>query len=206
MQLKQNMEQNMDYIVYDTEFSQPQPKLYNPNSRFRPNPVSPFEIIEIGAVKVSENLEITETFNRLIKPVIYRRLSPIVIRKTGIKPKDLETGENFRKAITDFREFCGQDYVLCTWSTNDVKILQKNCTYHKLPYEWIERYYDIQSRCTRVLGLPKNQSVGLKNALNALDIEVDGKLHRALDDAIHTAKIFIEVFNEEMREQISKLS
>jgi inhibitor of KinA sporulation pathway (predicted exonuclease) len=57
-----------------------------------------------------------------------------------------------------------------------------------------------------VLGLPKNQSVGLKNALNALDIEVDGKLHRALDDAIHTAKIFIEVFNEEMREQISKLS
>ncbi|HHT65655.1 MAG: exonuclease domain-containing protein [Caldicoprobacterales bacterium] len=196
----------MDYIVYDTEFSQPQPKLYNPNSRFRPNPVSPFEIIEIGAVKVSENLEITETFNRLIKPVIYRRLSPIVIRKTGIKPKDLETGENFRKAITDFREFCGQDYVLCTWSTNDVKILQKNCIYHKLPYEWIERYYDIQSRCTRVLGLPKNQSVGLKNALNALDIEVDGKLHRALDDAIHTAKIFIEVFNEEMREQISKLS
>jgi inhibitor of KinA sporulation pathway (predicted exonuclease) len=42
----------------------------------------------------------------------------------------------------------------------------------------------------------------LKNALNALDIEVDGKLHRAMDDAIHTAKLFIKIFNEEMREQI----
>jgi DNA polymerase III epsilon subunit-like protein len=95
MQLKlKTWSRDMDYIVYDTEFSQPQPKLYNPNSRFRPNPVSPFEIIEIGAVKVSKDLEITETFSTdLIKPAIYRRLSPIVVRKTGIKPKDLESGD-----------------------------------------------------------------------------------------------------------------
>ena len=196
----------MNYIVYDTEFSQPQPKLYNPNSRFRPNPVSPFEIIEIGAAKVNQNLEITETFSRLIKPVIYRRLSPIVIRKTGIKPADLKNGVSFRKAISDFRKFCGQDYILCTWSTNDVKILQKNCIYHNLPYDWISRYYDIQSRCTRVLGLPKSQAVGLKNALNALGIQVEGRLHRAMDDAIHAAKIFIEVYNEEMAVQISMMS
>jgi len=196
----------MDYIVYDTEFSQPQPKLYNPNSRFRPNPVSPFEIIEIGAAKVSKDLEITDTFSRLIKPAIYRRLSPIVVRKTGIKPKDLESGDCFRKAISDFRKFCGDEYILCTWSTNDVKILKKNCIYHRLPYDWVERYYDIQSKCTQILGLPKNQSIGLKNALNAMNIEVDGKLHRAMDDAIHTAKLFIKIFNEEMREQINKIS
>jgi inhibitor of KinA sporulation pathway (predicted exonuclease) len=196
----------MDYIVYDTEFSQPQPKLYNPNSRFRPNPVSPFEIIEIGAAKVNEELEITETFSRLVKPVIYRRLSPIVMRKTGIKPTDLELGDSFRKVITDFRRFCGEDFILCTWSSNDVKILQKNCIYHKLPCDWISRYYDIQSRCTRVLGLPKNQAVGLKNALAALGIEVDGRLHRAADDAINTARILIKVFNEEMKEQLSKLN
>ncbi|NLB41969.1 MAG: exonuclease domain-containing protein [Clostridiales bacterium] len=194
----------MDYIVYDTEFSQPQPKLYNPNSRFRPNPISPFEVIEIGAAKVNEDLEITETFTRLVRPIIYRRLSPIVIRKTGIKPKDLEDGESFTDVITDFREFCGEDFLLCTWSTNDVEILQKNCIYHKLPYEWIGKYFDIQSRCTRVLGLPKNQAVGLKNALKALNIEVEGRLHRALDDAIHTAKIFIEVFSDETKDQLYK--
>lgn len=194
----------MDYIVYDTEFSQPQPKLYNPNSRFRPNPKCPFEVIEIGAVKVNENLEIVENFSRLVKPVIYRRLSPIVIRKTGIKPSDLEDGDSFRDVITDFRDFCGKDFILCTWSTNDAEILQKNCIYHKLPYEWVGKYYDIQSRCTRVLGLPKNQAIGLKNALNAFNIEVDGRLHRALEDAIHTAKLFIEVFNEETKKQLYK--
>jgi len=195
----------MDYIIYDTEFSQPQPKLYNPNSRFRPNPVSPFEIIEIGAAKVSENLEITATFSRLIKPVIYRKLSPIVMRKTGIRPSDLEAGVSFRKAITEFREFCGEDFVLCTWSTNDVKILQRNCIYHKVPYDWTARYFDIQSRCTRILGLPSNQSVGLKNALNAFGIDVNGRLHRAMDDAVNTARIFIKVFSEDIRDQINNL-
>ena len=195
----------MNYIVYDLEFSQPQPKLYNPNSRFRPNPVCPFEIIEIGAAKVSEKMEITDTFTSLVKPVIYRRLSPIVIRKTGIKPADLETGVSFPEAIADFQEFCGEDYLLCTWSTNDVKILQDNCTYHNLPSGWVSKYYDIQSRCTKVLGLPKSQAIGLKNALHALDIEVDGRLHRAKEDAFHTAKIFIEVYSEETRKQITSL-
>jgi DNA polymerase III epsilon subunit-like protein len=192
----------MNYIVLDTEFSQPQPKLYNPNSRFRPDPVSPFEIIEIGAVRVSEDLKITSVFSRLIKPAIYRRLSPIVIRKTGIRLQDLKSGDDFRKVIADFQEFCGSDYILCTWSTNDIRILKKNCIYHKLPYDWIERYYDIQSICTKILGLPKSQAVGLKNALNAFNIEIDGKLHRALDDALHTAKLFIKVFNEDIKEQI----
>ncbi|HCS72296.1 MAG TPA: exonuclease [Clostridiales bacterium] len=194
----------MNYIVYDTEFNQPQPKLYNPNSRFRPNQLCPFEIIEIGAAKVSENLEITDSFSRLVKPVIYRRLSPIVIRKTGIKPTDLKDGDGFSNAIADFREFCGKDFLLCTWSTNDVRILQRNCIYHKLPFEWLGNYLDIQKQCTKVLGLPKSQAVGLKNALRALNIKVDGRLHRAMDDAIHSAKIFIEVFSDVKKEQISE--
>lgn len=195
----------MNYIIYDTEFSQPQPKLYNPNSRFKPNPVSPFEIIEIGAVKVSENLEIIDTFSRLIKPVIYRRLSPIVIRKTGITGKDLKKGESFRKVIRDFREWVGENYILCSWSSNDVQILKKNCEYHRIDCQWLCQYYDIQKYCTKALGLPSNQAIGLKNALKVLDIDVDIKLHRALADAIHTAKVFIEVYNEEMKYSMSHM-
>ncbi len=195
----------MDYIVYDTEFSQPQPKLYNPNSRFKPNVISPFEVIEIGAARVSEDLEITGTYNCLVKPVIYRRLSPIVIKKTGIKPHDLEKGMNFKRAIEGFKEFCGEDFILCTWSSNDVQILQRNCQYHKIESDWIGQYYDVQKHCTKVLGCPKNQTIGLKNALLALDIEVDGKLHRAQEDAYYTAKVFIRVYCAEMQSQMDAI-
>lgn len=194
----------MDYIVYDTEFSQPQPKLYNPNSRFKPNPISPFEIIEIGAVKVSADFQITDTFTRLIKPVIYSRLSPIVMRKTGIRPHDVQHGIGFTQAVEEFLCFCGKDFILCSWSSNDVQILQKNCHYHKFGCTWLEPYYDIQKHATAVLGYDKNQTVGLKNALTALSIDVEGRLHRALEDAYYTAQVFIRVHSEEMQRQLDK--
>lgn len=195
----------MDYIVYDTEFSQPQPNLYNPNSRFKPNPISPFEIIEVGAVKVSGDLQITGTFTRLIKPVIYYRLSPIVMRKTGIRPHELQQGISFKQAMEEFLAFCGENFILCSWSSNDVKILQKNCLYHKFAGTWLEPYYDIQKHVTAVLGYNKNQTVGLKNALSALNIDVESKLHRALEDAYYTAQVFIRVHSEEMQRQLDKI-
>lgn len=188
----------MNFIVYDTEFSQPQPKLYNANSGFRPNPISPFEVIEIGAVKVNENLEITDSFQRLVRPVIYKRLSPIVVRKTGITKRELVTkGENFRKVIQDFKKWAGRDFILCTWSSNDMMILRKNCRFHRLECDWLHQYYDVQKYCSRLLGLPEHQAIGLKRALNTLQIDVEGKLHRALEDAFHTAKILVEVLRRE---------
>ena len=55
----------MNYIVFDLEWNQsPGGKRYS-NSRL------PFEIIEIGAVKLNEKKEIVDSFQRLIKPQVY---------------------------------------------------------------------------------------------------------------------------------------
>lgn len=194
----------MDYIVFDTEFNQPQPKLYNPNIKFKPNRISPFEIIEIGAVKVNQQLEIVDTFQSFIDPVIYKRLSPIVSRKTKITKKDLKKGENFVKVMREFRKWIGNEYILCTWSNNDIREMKRNCKYHDIDYEWLENYYDIQLHCTKLLGLPKSHAIGLKNSLHAFDIEQDADFHRAIDDALYTAKVFIKVFSEEMHHEILK--
>ncbi len=192
----------MNYIVIDTEFNQPQPKLYNPNIKFKPNPISPFEIIEIGAAKVNDQLEIVDTFQSFIDPVIYKRLSPIVSRKTKITKKDLKKGENFAKVIKDFRNWMDTEYILCTWSNNDIREMKKNCIYHNIDSNWLESYYDIQLHCTHILNLPKHNAIGLKNALKAFDIEQDAGMHRALEDAIYTAKVFIKVFSTEMKKDI----
>jgi inhibitor of KinA sporulation pathway (predicted exonuclease) len=194
----------MHYIIYDTEFNQPQPKLYNANIKFKPNPISPFEIIEIGAVKVNENMEIVSTFQCFIKPIIYKRMSPIVMRKTKITKKDLKTGIGFPKVMKDFKKWIGDEYILCTWSNNDVRELKRNCNYHKLDCQWLDRYYDLQKYCTRLLGLPQGQTIGLKNALEAFGVPADAKLHRALEDALYTAKILIKISNEEMKNEMLK--
>ena len=55
----------MNYIVFDLEWNQ------NPDGRKHPDSRLPFEIIEIGAVKLNEKREIIDTFQCLIKPKVY---------------------------------------------------------------------------------------------------------------------------------------
>lgn len=56
----------MNYIVFDLEWNQ------NPAGKKSRNDKLPFEIIEIGAVKVNSRKEITDSFHRLIKPQVYK--------------------------------------------------------------------------------------------------------------------------------------
>lgn len=194
----------MNYIVFDTEFNQPQPKLFNPNIKFKPNSICPFEVIEIGAVKVNQQLEIVDTFQSFIDPIIYKRLSPIVSRKTRITKKDLKNGESFIKVMKAFRTWIGDEYILCTWSDNDIREMKKNCIYHNIEYEWLDNYYDIQIHCTKLLGLPKSHAIGLRKALLAFEIEEDTNFHRAIEDAIYTARVFIKVHSKEMHQEMHK--
>ena len=48
----------MNYIVFDLEWNQ------NPDGRKHPDSRLPFEIIEIGAVKLNEKREIIDTFQK----------------------------------------------------------------------------------------------------------------------------------------------
>jgi len=58
----------MNYIVMDLEWNQ------SYNGHMGEHPRMPFEIIEIGAVKVDKNLNIIDEYSSLIKPKIYKKL------------------------------------------------------------------------------------------------------------------------------------
>ncbi len=60
----------MNYIIFDLEFNQG----YNNQIEIK----CPFEIIQIGAVKLNENLTTIDTFNALVKPEIYSNLNPFI--------------------------------------------------------------------------------------------------------------------------------
>lgn len=181
----------MNYIVLDTEFNQPAPHLFNPNTKFKPNKICPFELIEIGAVKLDEKFKQIDTFKVFIKPIIYFNLSPIIKRKTGISSKDLKYGVPFEIAIKNFKTWIDNtDYLLCVWSDNDIKELKRNCKYHNLKDDWLSKHLDIQAEASKYLDMPKGQQIGLKNAIKKLNLEIDMKFHRALNDAIYTAEVF----------------
>ena len=58
----------MDYIVMDLEWNQ------CPYGKGNEAKGLPFEIIEIGAVKLNEDFEIIDKFSEIIKPRIYKQL------------------------------------------------------------------------------------------------------------------------------------
>ena len=56
----------MNYIVFDLEWNQ------CPYGKDKENQRLPFEIIEIGAVKLNEKKEMTGEFHRLVRPMVYK--------------------------------------------------------------------------------------------------------------------------------------
>ena len=58
----------MNYIVFDLEWNQ------SPGGKRWSNSRLPFEIIEIGAVKLDEGFRQKGEFHRLIRPQVYRQL------------------------------------------------------------------------------------------------------------------------------------
>ena len=77
----------MDYIVLDMEWNQPYAG--SPSSR-KVLPVQiRGEIIQIGAVRITEDQQVADEFQVLIKPKYFRRLNRRVSKLTGIKEAQL---------------------------------------------------------------------------------------------------------------------
>ena len=117
----------MEYIILDLEWNQPVSR-----SRMVKSPIRlSGEIIQIGAVKVNEKLEILDTFNVDIKPVYYKKMNKMVSDLTGIKTDDLQEGSPFSDAIEKFRLWCnGGAFV--TWGPCDYEMLEDNMYIHNV--------------------------------------------------------------------------
>ena len=177
----------MNYIVLDMEWNQPWPG--SPSSR-KVLPVQiRGEIIQIGAVRVTEDQQVTDEFQILIKPKYYRHLNRRVSKLTGIKETRLkEEGIPFARAMEQFRQWCGEDIVFLTWGFDDIGILRENLQMHGLDCSWTGKWYNAQMIYNAQTDGSTAQKA-LKTALAEMGIEATRPAHEALGDAFHTAQI-----------------
>ena len=69
-----------DYIVFDLEWNQSaEPENSTPDF--------PFEIIEIGAVKIDEDANVLDTFSIHLRPRIFRKFQHHIAKVTGLTPE-----------------------------------------------------------------------------------------------------------------------
>ena len=177
----------MDYIVLDMEWNQPWPG--SPSAR-KVLPVQiRGEIIQMGAVRVSEEQLVLDEFQVLVRPKFYRSLNRRVSKLTGIKESRLKAeGIPFAEAIEAFRAWCGEDVVFLTWGFDDITILRENLQLHELPYDWVDKWYNVQMMFNAQTD-GSNSQKALKTAMEIFGIEASRPAHDALGDAYHTALI-----------------
>ena len=177
----------MNYIVMDMEWNQPWPG--SPSSK-KVLPVQiRGEIIQIGAVRITEAGEIADEFQALIRPKFYRHLNRRVSKLTGIKENQLrDEGVAFPEAMELFRNWCGEDIVFLTWGFDDIGILRENLQLFDMDTAFTDRWYNAQMIFNAQTD-GSNSQKALKTAMEVLGIEATRPAHDALGDAYHTALI-----------------
>ena len=175
----------MNYIVLDMEWNQPG---YADIALCRNGVCMKNEIIQIGAVKLSENKEKSGVFECIIKPVSLTSMNRMIKQLTGITDEMIDKGENFESAINRFKEFCGDDFVFLIWGYDDIRILKSNLMFHGLDTLWLGANYNLQMIFASQTGLERRQ-YSLAFALEHFGITADEKLHDALNDAEYTAMV-----------------
>ncbi|MBX4261623.1 exonuclease domain-containing protein [Clostridium estertheticum] len=192
----------MNYIVFDLEFNQG----YNftketketKETKSAIDPKCPFEIIQIGAIKLNDNFETISTLDMFVKPEIYTTLNPFVKRLTGLTIDELNTGKSFKEMYEIFSNFITSDRsVLCVWGVADITELFRNIAYYELDSTIVPlEYINIQSYASKKLSCEKGINIGLSNAAKLLDIPIESQFHDALNDAYYTAEVFKKIYTK----------
>ncbi len=174
----------MNYIVFDLEWNQS-------SDKFNRDLGLPFEILEIGAVKLNRRFKVVDRFEVIIKPQIYHYIHYITTKIVHLTKEELENGKPFPVAMSEFLEWCGNDYIFCIWGTSDITELQRNMMYYGMDMlaDGPLKYYDIQKLYSIAYEDGKKRRA-LETAVDTLGIEKDIPFHRAYDDACYTARVF----------------
>jgi inhibitor of KinA sporulation pathway (predicted exonuclease) len=180
----------MEYIIFDLEFNQE----YNHAKKDKKNIASscPFEIIQIGALKLDENLNTISTFNSFIRPEIYIEIHPFVREITGITNEQLNSANSFIVVYEEFIKFIGSNKsILCVWGANDIKELFRNIKYHQLDTSKVPKeYINLQAYISKYFNCPRGIHIGLQNATELLNIPITSQFHDGFNDAFYTAELF----------------
>lgn len=188
----------MNYIVFDLEWNQPM------EAHEKLNEKMPFEIIEVGAVKLNQNMEVVSSFSEVICPSVYKEINHITKKLLHIDMKELKSGAGFVEVMERFLAWCGEEYIFCIWGTLDLTELQRNMDYYGMKplADKPLAYYDVQ-KLYSIAREDKKTRRSLEYVVDELQLEKEIPFHRAYGDAYYTAKILSTLNEPAVLEKVS---
>lgn len=187
----------MNYVIMDLEWNQ------SSTGEEEVSKILPFEIIEIGAIKLNNERRMISEFSELVKPEVYHEMHRITRKLIHLQMEQLEQGRSFMEVMEQFREWCGEDYIFCTWGPLDLAELQRNIRYYGMEplADGPIKFLDVQKLFSIAYEDRKSRR-SLEYAIDYLNIEKDIPFHRAFSDAYYTAKV-LALMDEKVLENYS---
>ncbi len=168
----------MNFIILDLEWN----AAYSKKSKSYIN-----EIIEFGAVKCDENLNIISTFSSYVRFQVGKKLNAVVSELTSIKDENLNSARPYMNVLSKFKRWAGENNIVLTWGISDILALTENCKYfsgsHVIPF--LNKYVDLQKYAESLISNNGKEQMGLYTAAQILSVDAsDMEHHRALDDSL----------------------
>jgi inhibitor of KinA sporulation pathway (predicted exonuclease) len=186
----------MNYIVLDLEWNQ------CPSGKANEDPALPFEIIELGAIKLNEHKERIGEFGRKIQPQVYHSLHYRTKQLLKIDLQDYSHAKIFPDVMKEFLHWCGPEpYKFCTWGPMDLEELQRNMDFYHIrnPFPKPLYYYDLQKLFSLLYEDGKSRK-SLEYAVDYLNLPKNNTFHHALQDTDYTVQIMQHMNLEQVKE------
>jgi inhibitor of KinA sporulation pathway (predicted exonuclease) len=146
------------------------------------------EIIEIGIcpldIATGQRLE-KESI--LVKPE-RSRVSEFCTQLTTLTQEQVDRGISFKDACSLLRKkYLSKDRIWASYGDYDRSQFQRQCQSHSITYPFGNRHLNVKSLLAVVYALPGE--VGMAQALELLNLPLEGTHHRGGDDAWDIARI-----------------
>lgn len=174
----------------------------NPIDRSHPDlrKVCTMETIEIGAVRLDENNEETDSFCEYVHPQYSTAISPKYEKLTGISTEMVQNADPFAPVLGRFVTWCGEDYTIWSWSDSDIwQILRETDLKHiedtpETKY-MLNHWKDFQQEFGDMMHITK--AMKLEKAVSLAGLDFAGRAHDGLTDARNTALLYRKTQDEE---------
>jgi 3'-5' exoribonuclease 1 len=147
------------------------------------------ETIEIGAVRLDDELEPVDEFDELVRPVVVPRLSSFCRQLTSITQEQVDAADTFPKAFARFVTWLGPGpRRLVTWGAFDLGQFRLDCERHGMafPEHLVAGHVNLKTAFGAWKGMKR---VAMDQAMEVLGLEPAGHAHRGIDDARNLARV-----------------
>ena len=179
----------MNYLVVDFEFTFYKRPVGRPRAFFA-------EIIEIGAVKLDENLNECGKLQNFVKPHFFPKHAKDAMDFCMITDADMKKAITFPAMLEKMSAMyeAGNTFFVA-WGDSDYKVLAEGCSRHKLENPVLQADYLDLAEAYKLWHGEEN-TPGLKTAITEMEVTADGLAHTAFDDAYNTGKVLAKMLEK----------